>query len=73
MTPTSVPRTAPALPSVLWALLCGNFVIGTGVLIVPGWDRRRLLALSLVWHRVLHWAGLASGASRQAGPLPSRG
>ncbi len=77
----------------LWALLCGNFVIATGVMAVPGtlneisaslrvsiatagqlisvgafvmaigaptfaalvagWDRRRLLALSLAWHAVL--------------------
>ncbi len=26
----------PALPSALWALLAGNFVIGTGVMVVPG-------------------------------------
>lgn len=26
----------PALPSVLWALLFGNFVIGSGVMVVPG-------------------------------------
>ena len=78
----------------LWALLFGNFVIGTGVMIVPGtlneistslnvsvatagqlisasalmmcigaplcaavvagWDRRRLLALSMLWYGVLH-------------------
>jgi predicted MFS family arabinose efflux permease len=84
----------PALPKVLWALLFGNFVIGTGVMIVPGtlsvisqslrvpvatagqlisagallmcigaplfasvvagWDRRRLLALSMLWYAVLH-------------------
>jgi len=84
----------PALPPVLWALLAGNFVIGTGVMVVPatlnelgsslqvtvatagqlitasaivmalgapllaalvaGWDRRRLLALSLVWFGALH-------------------
>ncbi len=82
------------LPKVLWALLFGNFVIGTGVMIVPGtlsvisqslhvpvatagqlisagallmcigaplfasivagWDRRRLLALSMLWYAVLH-------------------
>lgn len=28
--------TEPALPPVLWALLFGNFVIGTGVMVVPG-------------------------------------
>lgn len=78
----------------LWALLFGNFVIGTGVMIVPGtlneistsldvtvatagqlisasallmclgaplcaavvagWDRRRLLALSMLWYGVFH-------------------
>ncbi|WP_332742065.1 MFS transporter [Hydrogenophaga sp.] len=81
------------LPRSLWALMVGNFVIGTGVMVVPGtlndishslgvsipqagqlitaaailmglgapafaslvagWDRRRLLALSLVWYGVL--------------------
>lgn len=85
-----------ALPAVLWTLLFGNFVIGTGVMTVPGtlneisagldvsvatagqlisagavlmcvgaplcaalvagWDRRRLLALSMVWYAVLHLA-----------------
>jgi predicted MFS family arabinose efflux permease len=85
---------APKLPKVLWALLFGNFVIGTGVMIVPGvlsvisqallvpvatagqlisagallmcigaplfatvvagWDRRKLLALSMLWYAVLH-------------------
>jgi predicted MFS family arabinose efflux permease len=84
----------PSLPKVLWALLFGNFVIGTGVMIVPGtlsvisqslripvatagqlisagallmcigaplfatvvagWDRRKLLALSMLWYAVLH-------------------
>lgn len=82
------------LPNVLWSLLFGNFVIGTGVMVVPGtlsdighslqvsvasagqlisagalliclgaplfaalvagWDRRRLLALSMLWYGVLH-------------------
>ncbi|MBA3057759.1 MAG: MFS transporter [Gammaproteobacteria bacterium] len=88
------PATAPVapLPKVLWPLLFGNFVIGTGVMVVPGtlndistslaisvaaagqlitaaavvmfigaplfasvvagWDRRRLLALSLLWYGV---------------------
>lgn len=94
MTQTSAPRPEPALPPVLWALLFGNFVIGTGVMVVPGtlndisaslqvsipvagqlisaaallmclgaplcaavvagWDRRRLLALSMVWYGLLH-------------------
>ena len=84
------------MPAVLWPLLFGNFVIGTGVMAVPGtlneisadlsvsvatagqlisvgallmcvgaplmaalvagWDRRRLLALSMVWYAVLHVA-----------------
>ena len=83
-----------AMPSVLWALTFGNFVIGTGVMVVAGTlndissslnvsvpvagqlisaaallmclgaplmvavvadiDRRRLLALSLLWYGVLH-------------------
>ena len=82
------------MPKVLWALLFGNFVIGTGVMIVPGtlsviseslhvpvatagqlisagallmcigaplfatvvagWDRRKLLALSMLWYAALH-------------------
>jgi predicted MFS family arabinose efflux permease len=90
----SAPNPEPALPPVLWALLFGNFVIGTGVMVVPGtlndisaslnvsipvagqlisagallmclgaplcaalvagWDRRRLLALSMVWYGLLH-------------------
>ena len=86
-------QTAPdALPKVLWPLLFGNFVIGTGVMVVPGtlndissslaisvpvagqlitaaalvmaigaplfasvvagWDRRRLLALSMLWYAI---------------------
>jgi predicted MFS family arabinose efflux permease len=84
------------MPAVLWPLLFGNFVIGTGVMAVAGtlneistslevsvatagqlisvgallmcigaplfaalvaaWDRRRLLALSMVWYAVLHLA-----------------
>src|SRR3954452_5936273 len=84
------------LPAVLWPLLFGNFVIGSGVMIVPGalndisssldvsvatagqlisaaalmmclgapllaavvagWDRRRLLALSMAWYGLLHFA-----------------
>jgi predicted MFS family arabinose efflux permease len=90
------------LPAVLWPLLFGNFVIGTGVMVVPGtlnevsedlavsvatagqlisagallmcvgapllaalvagWDRRRLLALSMLWYAALHVAcALAPG------------
>ena len=84
----------PAPQGALWALLAGNFVIGTGVMVVPGtlneistslsvtaatagqlitaaaavmcigapllaaavagWDRRQLLALSLLWYAVGH-------------------
>lgn len=84
------------LPHVIWALLFGNFVIGTGVMavagtlndisssfsvsiasagqlisagalliclgaplfagLVAGWDRRRLLALSMAWYGLLHFA-----------------
>jgi predicted MFS family arabinose efflux permease len=84
----------PGLPPVLWALLFGNFVVGTGIMIVPammnelssslqvsvpvagrlisyaallmclgapllawlvaGWDRRRLLALTMAWYGVMH-------------------
>lgn len=83
-------------PQALWALLFGNFVIGTGVMLVPGtltyishslgvsiasagqiitagavlmciaapllaalvggWDRRKLLAGSLLWYGLLHAA-----------------
>jgi predicted MFS family arabinose efflux permease len=85
-----------ALPAVLWPMLFGNFVIGTGVMAVPGtlneissdlsvpvatagqlisagavlmclgaplcaalvagWDRRRLLAVSMAWFALLHFA-----------------
>ncbi|MBB3176166.1 MFS transporter [Variovorax sp. Sphag1AA] len=84
----------PALPAALWALLAGNFVIGTGVMVVPGtlnelssslqisaatagqlitaaavvmcvgapllaavvagWDRRVLLACTMVWYACGH-------------------
>lgn len=87
---------AAGLPPVLRPLMFGNFVIGTGVMVVPGtlnqisaslrvdaatagqlisasalmmavtapllaavvagWDRRRLLALSLLWFGLLHIA-----------------
>jgi predicted MFS family arabinose efflux permease len=90
--------TTTALPKVLWPLLFGNFVIGTGVMVVPGtlneisaslgetvpvtgqlitvaaavmclgaplfasvvagWDRRRLLALCMVWYAL--WLGLCA-------------
>jgi predicted MFS family arabinose efflux permease len=88
------------MPAVLWPLLFGNFVIGTGVMVVPGtlndisssldvsvatagqlisaaallmclgaplmaavvagWDRRRLLALSMLWYAGMHFACTAS-------------
>jgi len=84
----------PAPKGALWALLAGNFVIGTGVMVVPGtlneisaslavsvatagqlitaaaavmcigapllaaavagWDRRQLLALTLLWYAAGH-------------------
>ncbi|MBT2299816.1 MFS transporter [Variovorax paradoxus] len=84
----------PALPAALWALLGGNFVIGTGVMVVPGtlnelstslqvsaatagqlitaaaivmclgapllaavvagWDRRVLLACTMLWYAAGH-------------------
>jgi predicted MFS family arabinose efflux permease len=96
---SSTTAAAPAngaLPAVLWSLLFGNFVIGSGVMVVPGtlndissnldisvakagqlisagallmclsapllaalvagWDRRRLLALSMVWYGLMHLA-----------------
>lgn len=86
--------TRPAPRGALWALLAGNFVIGTGVMVVPGtlneisaslsvtvatagqlitaaavvmclgapllaavvagWDRRLLLALTLLWYAAGH-------------------
>jgi predicted MFS family arabinose efflux permease len=97
------------LPSVLWPLLFGNFVIGSGVMVVPGtlneistsldisissagqlisagallmclgapmlaalvagWDRRRLLALSMVWYALLHLACTASQSLATLLPL----
>ena len=85
------------MPAALWALLAGNFVIGTGVMVVAGtlneisasfhvspaaagqlitagavvvcfgapllaaliagWDRRALLALSMLWYALGHAAG----------------
>jgi predicted MFS family arabinose efflux permease len=94
------------LPAVLWPLLFGNLVIGTGVMVVPGtlndiseslqvtaptagqlisagallmclaaplgaalvagWDRRRLLTLSMLWYGALH---LLSAAMPGFGPL----
>ena len=101
---------APAMPRALWALMVGNFVIGTGVMVVPGtltdistslgvsipqagqlitaaailmglgapafaslvagWDRRRLLALSLIWYGLL--TGACALAPNYAALLPLR-
>jgi predicted MFS family arabinose efflux permease len=98
-----------ALPSVLWPLLFGNFVIGSGVMVVPGalsdiasslevpvatagqlisagallmclgaprlaavvagWDRRRLLALSMLWYGLLHLACIAASSFGALLPL----
>jgi predicted MFS family arabinose efflux permease len=95
-TTAMAPAGSSALPAVLWPMLFGNFVIGTGVMAVPGtlneissdlsvsvasagqlisagavlmcvgaplgaalvagWDRRRLLALSMAWYALLHLA-----------------
>ena len=107
-TPAGVAANA-ALPAVLWPLLFGNFVIGTGVMVVPGtlneisssldvsvatagqlisaaallmclgapllaavvagWDRRRLLALSMLWYAVLHLACIAAPSFAALLPL----
>lgn len=106
---THPPREA-ALPRALWALMMGNFVIGTGVMVVPGtlndisqslgvsipqagqlitagailmglgaptfatlvagWDRRRLLTLSLVWYALL--MGICALAPSYTALLPLR-
>jgi predicted MFS family arabinose efflux permease len=106
----AAPARAERLPAVLWPLLFGNFVIGSGVMVVPGalndihtsldisiatagqlisagallmclgapllaavvagWDRRRLLALSMLWYGVFHLACIA--ATSFAGLLPLR-
>jgi predicted MFS family arabinose efflux permease len=107
---TPVAAASGALPRVLWPLLFGNFVIGTGVMVVPGtlneissslripvatagqlisagallmclaapllaavvagWDRRRLLTLSMLWYGALHLA--CSVAPSFAALLPLR-
>ena len=98
MPETPAPPAIAPLPKVLLPLLFGNFVIGTGVMVVPGtlndissslaipvavagqlitaagvvmcvgaplfasfvagWDRRRLLALSMLWYAL--WLGLCA-------------
>lgn len=105
---TPSPGTRPS--SALWALMTGNFVIGTGVMAVPGtlpdisqslnvsipqagqlitaaaimmglgaplfatlvagWDRRRLLTLTLLWYALL--MGLSALAPSYLGLLPLR-
>ncbi|MEO6291753.1 MAG: MFS transporter [Burkholderiaceae bacterium] len=110
MANTSSQTAELPLPKVLWSLLFGNFVIGTGVMVVPGtlsdmshslqvsvatagqlisagalliclsaplfaalvagWDRRRLLALSMLWYGVLH--GLCALMPDFASLLPVR-
>jgi predicted MFS family arabinose efflux permease len=107
---TAGASASAALPTVLWPLLFGNFVIGSGVMVVPGalndisadlkisvgtagqlisagallmcigapllaalvagWDRRRLLALSMVWYGALHIA--CTAAPSFAALLPIR-
>src|SRR5207253_3713803 len=97
------------LPAVLWPLLFGNFVIGSGVMVVPGalndisaslqvsvatagqlisagallmclgapllaavvagWDRRRLLAISMLWYGVFHLACIAAWSFAALLPL----
>ncbi len=104
------PSSGDALPRTLWALMVGNFVIGTGMMAVPGvlselslaldvsvpqagqlitaaailmglgapmlatlvagWDRRRLLALSLLWYGLLN--GACALAPNYASLLPLR-
>lgn len=104
------PPTEAPLPRALWALMLGNFVIGTGVMVVPGtlndisaslnvsipqagqlitaaailmglgapafatlvagWDRRRLLTLSLLWYALL--TGICALAPNYATLLPLR-
>lgn len=106
MTQTS----SSTLSRALWALMLGNFVIGTGVMVVPGtlndlssslnvsipqagllitagailmglgaplfagivagWDRRRLLTLSLLWYAL--FMALSALAPSYAGLLPLR-
>lgn len=108
--PTAAAAAPARLPAVLWPLLFGNFVIGSGVMVVPGtlneissdlrisvatagqlisaaallmcigapllaavvagWDRRRLLALSMVWYGLLHFA--CTAAQDFASLLPLR-
>ncbi len=103
-------RPGSAMPPVLWSLLFGNVVIGTGGMVVPGtlnelstslrvdvaaagqlisaaalvmclgapllaavvagWDRRRLLTITLLWYGLMHLA--CTLASDLATLLPLR-
>lgn len=107
---TQAGPSGAALPRALWALMVGNFVIGTGVMVVPGtlndisvslgvsipqagqlitaaailmglgapvfatlvagWDRRRLLAWSMLWYGVL--MGICALAPSYTALLPLR-
>ncbi|HEX5739483.1 MAG TPA: MFS transporter [Hydrogenophaga sp.] len=107
---TNTGASSTALPRALWALMVGNFVIGTGVMVVPGtlndistslgvsipqagqlitaaailmglgapafaslvagWDRRRLLTLSLLWYAAL--MGICALAPSYGALLPLR-
>lgn len=106
MSASTEARSGQPLPAAIWAFLFGNFVIGSGVMVVPGtlndistslavsvpvagqlisvaalvmclgapllasvvagWDRRRLLALTMAWYGVLH---LLSALMPAFGPL----
>lgn len=107
---TTAHTALPPLPRSLWALMVGNFVIGTGVMAVPGtlndistslqvsipqagllitagailmgvgaplfatlvagWDRRRLLTLSLLWYAL--FMGICAFAPSYGWLLPLR-
>lgn len=107
---TTTDATSAPLPRSLWALMVGNFVIGTGVMAVPGtlndishslqvsipqagllitagailmgvgaplfaslvagWDRRRLLTLSLLWYAL--FMGISAFAPSYGWLLPLR-
>lgn len=107
---TTAHTALPPLPRSLWALMVGNFVIGTGIMAVPGtlndistslqvsipqagllitagailmgvgaplfatlvagWDRRRLLTLSLLWYAL--FMGICAFAPSYGWLLPLR-
>ncbi|QCB48246.1 MFS transporter [Hydrogenophaga sp. PAMC20947] len=108
--PHPSPVQTTSLPHALWALMVGNVVIGTGVMMVPGalndisrslaisipqagqlitaaailmgvgaplfagivagWDRRKLLTISLLWYGVM--TGISALAPDYASLLPLR-